>query len=77
MAKSYICYSFYYNFFFISKNKLVENIIKTAIKNNTNFICISFIFCIFIPIFALISRFLSNNKLFKQFIKIYLKLRFS
>lgn len=63
MAIPYNYYNFYYNFLFISKNKVA----KTFIKSNSTFTYIFAIFyilsliLIFIAIFALVSI----NKLFK------------
>lgn len=53
MAKSYIYYNFYYNLFFISKNKFVKSILRIVTSSNGIFTSIFIIFCTFFLILAI------------------------
>lgn len=82
MASLYTNYRLYFNLFFNNDNEFIDNIF---IKGNNTFILTLIISCIFILTFALAlvlpltvrlllaDKLVFNNKLFKQFIKIYLK----
>lgn len=54
MAKIYIYYSFYRNFFSIGKNKFINKNLTIYINNNNIFILISIDFYLFIFIFIFI-----------------------
>ena len=71
-----ISFCIYYNFnFFININKLVKNTQRAFTNNTSLFILIFTNFYTFTFTFTLISDFIlfSINKLFNQFIKMYLK----
>ena len=58
------------DFFFNNKDKFVGDIQKTLFHNSNT---PAFIFCTYISISTLDYTLISTNKLFKQFIKAYLK----
>ena len=79
MARPYTCQSFCYSPLFTRKNELASGTPRAHINGNGTLTCISTVFYSFTPAvlyaltFASVPAPSSNSKLFKQFIKAYLR----